>query len=65
MKQIHLQNSWIIKAPLEDVFKIITDFEKMPKLFQKKVLFLIIKVRSLAHQDMKNFYWKMLRVARK
>ncbi|MDD5291381.1 MAG: SRPBCC family protein [Patescibacteria group bacterium] len=33
MKHIHLQGSWIIKAPLEDVFKIITDFENMPKNF--------------------------------
>lgn len=35
MKQIHLENSWIIKAPLEKVFNIITDFEKMPKYFPK------------------------------
>ncbi len=35
MKQIHLQNSWLIKAPIEEVFKIITDFEKMPKHFPK------------------------------
>jgi len=33
MKHIHLQGSWIIKAPLEDVFNIITDFENMPKNF--------------------------------
>lgn len=35
MKHIYLQDSWIIKAPLEDVFKIITDFENMPKYFPK------------------------------
>ncbi len=35
MKQIHLENSWIIKAPIEKVFNIITDFEKMPKYFPK------------------------------
>jgi carbon monoxide dehydrogenase subunit G len=35
MKHIHLQSSWIIKAPLEDVFNIITDFENMPKNFPK------------------------------
>jgi hypothetical protein len=33
MKHIHLQGSWIIKASLEDVFNIITDFENMPKNF--------------------------------
>jgi len=35
MKQIHLEDSWIIKAPVEKVFNIITDFEKMPKYFPK------------------------------
>jgi carbon monoxide dehydrogenase subunit G len=35
MKHIHLEGSWIIKAPLEDVFRIITDFENMPKNFPK------------------------------
>ncbi len=35
MKHIHLEDSWIIKAPLEDVFNIITDFENMPKNFPK------------------------------
>jgi carbon monoxide dehydrogenase subunit G len=35
MKHIHLENSWIIKAPLEEVFKIVTDFENMPKNFPK------------------------------
>ena len=35
MKHIHLEKSWIIKAPIEDVFNIITDFENMPKNFPK------------------------------
>jgi carbon monoxide dehydrogenase subunit G len=35
MKQIHLEDSWIIKAPIEEVFRIITDFEKMPEYFPK------------------------------
>lgn len=35
MKHIHLENSWIIKASLEEVFSIITDFENMPKNFPK------------------------------
>ncbi len=35
MKHIHLKSSWIIKAPIEKVFNIITDFEKMSKYFPK------------------------------
>lgn len=35
MKHIHLENSWIIKAPIHDVFNIITDFENIPKNFPK------------------------------
>ena len=33
MKKIHLQGSWIIKAPREEVYKIMSDFENMPKNF--------------------------------
>ena len=35
MKHIHLESSWIIKAPLEEVFNIVTDFENLPKYFPK------------------------------
>lgn len=35
MKHIHLEDSWILKAPIEEVFKVITDFENMPKNFPK------------------------------
>lgn len=35
MKHIHLEDSWIIKAPIEEVFNIVTDFEQMPKNFPK------------------------------
>ncbi len=42
MKHIHLENSWIIKAPLEEVFNIITDFENMPKFFPKVAESIII-----------------------
>ena len=35
MKHIHLEDSWIIKAPIQEVFNIITDFENMPKNFPK------------------------------
>lgn len=35
MKQISLHNQWLIKAPLNDVFNIMTDFENLPKYFPK------------------------------
>ena len=33
MKHISLKGSWVIKAPIGQVFKIISDFENMPKNF--------------------------------
>ena len=33
MKHINLKGSWVIKAPVGQVFKIISDFENMPKNF--------------------------------
>jgi len=33
MKHIHLEDSWTIKAPIEEVFNIVTDFENLPKNF--------------------------------
>ncbi len=33
MKHIHLKGSWVIKAPKEEIYKIISDFENMPKYF--------------------------------
>jgi len=33
MKKIYLKGSWIIKAPREEVYKIMSDFENMPKYF--------------------------------
>lgn len=35
MKEIMLHNQWLVKAPVEDVFKSITDFEKFPEHFPK------------------------------
>ncbi|MCK9578404.1 hypothetical protein M0R01_02845 [bacterium] len=35
MNEITLHNQWIVKAPLSDVFRIITDFEKFPEHFPK------------------------------
>ncbi len=33
MKHINLKGSWVIKAPIDKVFKIISDFENMPNNF--------------------------------
>ena len=46
MKHIHLEGSWIINAPLEEVFKIVTDFEKMPIYFPKVAESLVITKRE-------------------
>lgn len=35
MKDINLHAKWIIKAPLEDVFNMMTNFEKFPENFPK------------------------------
>ncbi|MCX6754333.1 MAG: SRPBCC family protein [Candidatus Nomurabacteria bacterium] len=42
MKNITLKGSWIIKAPIDKVFKIISDFENMPKNFPTVAESLII-----------------------
>jgi carbon monoxide dehydrogenase subunit G len=35
MKEITLHKQWVIKAPIEDVSRIMTDFEKLPEHFPK------------------------------
>ncbi|MDD4290451.1 MAG: SRPBCC family protein [Patescibacteria group bacterium] len=35
MKKIYLKGSWVIKAPREEVYKTMSDFENMPKYFPK------------------------------
>jgi carbon monoxide dehydrogenase subunit G len=35
MKEIRLHKQWIVKAPIEDVARIMTDFEKLPEYFPK------------------------------
>lgn len=35
MKEITLHAKWLIKAPLSDVYNIMTDFEKFPEYFPK------------------------------
>jgi hypothetical protein len=35
MNEITLHNQWVVKAPIDSVFNIITDFEKFPEYFPK------------------------------
>lgn len=35
MKEITLHKQWVVQAPVEDVSRIMTDFEKLPKYFPK------------------------------
>ncbi len=35
MKEIKLHKQWVVKAPIEDVSRIMTDFEKLPEYFPK------------------------------
>lgn len=35
MKEIKLHDQWIVKAPITEVSKIMTDFEKLPEYFPK------------------------------
>jgi carbon monoxide dehydrogenase subunit G len=67
MKEIKLHGQWLIKAPLEDVFKVITDFENFPKYFPKVAESIQIKKREGSYLEMdaavksfgKNFPVKM------
>ena len=46
MKEIMLHKQWHIKAPIKDVFEVITDFENMPKHFPKVAEKVDIKKRD-------------------
>lgn len=35
MKKIHLKAEWVVEAPRESLYRIVTDFENMPKNFPK------------------------------
>ena len=35
MNKITLHKQWVVKAPMDDVFRIMTDFEKFPEHFPK------------------------------
>lgn len=52
MKEITLHKTWIIKAPLEEVAKIMTDFENLPKYFPKVAQSVQIKKREGNYLEM-------------
>lgn len=52
MKEITLHKQWLVKAPTENVFRIITDFEKFPEYFPKVAEAIEIKKREGNHLEM-------------
>ncbi len=52
MKEITLHKQWPIEASIEDVFKIMTDFERFPKYFPKVAESIQIKKREENHLEM-------------
>lgn len=52
MKEITLHGQWLVKAPVEDVFRMVTDFEKMPDNFPKVAESIQIKKREGNHLEM-------------
>lgn len=46
MKQITLHKQWLVRAPILDVFKIMTDFERFPQYFPKVAESIEIKKRD-------------------
>ena len=52
MNEITLHNQWIIKAPINEVFKTITDFEKFPEHFPKVAKSIQINKREENYLEM-------------
>lgn len=52
MKQIHLEGSWVVRAPREEIYKIISDFENMPKYFPAVAESVQITEKQGNHQKM-------------
>ena len=52
MKEIMLHDRWLVKAPIENIFKIITDFEKFPEYFPKVAESIRIKKRGENYLEM-------------
>ncbi|MCK9603411.1 MAG: hypothetical protein M0R66_03550 [Candidatus Omnitrophica bacterium] len=52
MKEIVLHDQWLVKAAVEDVFNLITDFEKFPEHFPKVVESIQVKKREGNYVEM-------------
>lgn len=52
MNQITLRKQWVVGAPVEDVFRIVTDFEKFPQHFPKVAESIQINKREGNYVDM-------------
>ncbi|WKZ29355.1 MAG: SRPBCC family protein [Patescibacteria group bacterium] len=52
MKRLHLQGSWVLKAPKEEIYRIISDFEKMPTYFPAVAESVRITEKEGNHQKM-------------
>jgi carbon monoxide dehydrogenase subunit G len=52
MNEITLHNQWIIKAPIDQVFQIMTDFEKFPEYFPKVAESIQINKREEKYLEM-------------
>lgn len=52
MKNITLNSKWLIKAPIADVFNIMTDFEKWPEYFPKVAESIQVKKREGNYLEM-------------
>jgi len=46
MKEMTLHGRWLVKAPVEDVFRMMTDFEKFPEHFPKVAESIRVKKRE-------------------
>ena len=46
MNEITLHKQWVVKAPIDDVFRIMTDFERFPEHFPKVAESIQIKKRE-------------------
>lgn len=52
MKEITLHGEWLVKAPIQDVFRMITDFEKFPEYFPKVAESIQVKKREGDYLEM-------------
>ncbi len=52
MKEITLHSEWLIKAPVEEVFRMMTNFEKWPNYFPKVAESIEVKKRAGNYVEM-------------